>query len=89
MATLKFKQTGETVELPDGSPIAGPCEKAGVPIACSRGFCGACAVVVTKGMENLTKPTQEEIDFFGEEGVKKERMACQCSINRGEVELSF
>lgn len=89
MARLTFKQTGETVELPDGSPIAGPCEEAGVPFACSQGFCGTCIVTVEKGMDNLTPPTQAESDFLGEKGVKRERMACQCAITSGDVEISL
>ena len=89
MAELVFKHTGDSVELADGSPIAHACEEAGVPFACSHGFCGTCIIEVSDGMENLSDPTQSELDFLGEKGIKRERMACQCAIKSGKVEVSF
>ncbi len=88
MATLRFINTGEEIELEDESPIAQACEEAGVPFACTEGVCGTCIVEVVKGHENLTAATQAEIDFLGEEGTRKERMACQCTIKCGRVEIS-
>jgi len=87
MAKLIFQNTGKEVELPDGSPIADACQEAGVIFACSGGLCGACAVTICDGEENLSEPTEAELDFFGLEGVKKERMACQSSIVSGEVTI--
>lgn len=88
MATLKFTNTGEEVELEDGSPIAECCEEQGIPFACTEGVCGTCIVEVVKGNSNLSAPTQAEIDFLGEKGVEKERMCCQCKIISGTVEIS-
>lgn len=88
MAQLKFSHNGETIELPDGSPIAEVCEEAGVPFACTEGVCGTCVIEVKEGKENLTSPTQEEEDFLGA-GTQDERLACQCKIKGGCVKISF
>lgn len=88
MAELFF-HTGERFELEDGAPIEEACEEAGVPFACSGGICGTCIIEVLEGMENLSEPTKAELDFIGEQGVKKERMACQCRIRSGRVKIKF
>lgn len=88
MATLKFRNTDEEIELPDESKIAEACEEAGVPFACTEGVCGTCVVEVVEGHENLSAPTQEEKDFLGED-VYAERLACQCILKRGKVTLTF
>ncbi len=89
MAKLKFVTTGEEVDLADNSPIQEVCEQAGIPFACTEGVCGTCIVEVVSGGEHLSEPTQAEIDFLGENGIKRERMCCQCKITSGTVELSF
>ena len=88
MAELIF-HTGERYTVDNGSPIEEACEKAGVPFACSGGICGTCIIEVLEGMENLSAPSQAELDFIGEKGVKKERMACQCRITSGTVKIKF
>lgn len=88
MATLKFHHNGEEAEIPDDSPIAQHCEEAGVPFACTEGVCGTCVISVVEGHDNLSKPTQEEEDFLGE-GCNDERLACQCRIKCGRVNISF
>lgn len=87
MAKLLFDHNGEEVELPDGAPIATPCEEAGVPFACTEGVCGTCVIEVKEGAENLSAPTQEEEDFLGA-GCCRERLACQCRILSGNVRIS-
>ena len=89
MAKLIFENTGDETELQDDSPLAQTCEEAGVPFACTEGICGTCIVEVTEGAENLSPPTQAEIDFLGEFGTSKERMACQCKIKTGCVKITF
>jgi len=89
MAKLVFQNNNETVDLPDGSPIGEACENAGLPFACSGGLCGTCIVRVLEGGENLSEPTAAELDFLGPEGVKEERMACQCQIMKGTVTIAF
>lgn len=87
MAKVIFKNTGEEIELPDGSSITECCEEAGVPFACTEGICGTCVIEVLSGMENLSPVTQEEVDFLGVQN--KERLACQCKIKSGSVTVSF
>jgi ferredoxin len=89
MATLKFSHSGEEVELEDGAEIQEACEDAGVPFACTEGVCGTCVVEVLEGNENLTKMTQEELDFLGEDPELCERLACQCRVQQGSVTLTF
>jgi len=89
MATLIFQGTDESVELSDGEPIREACENAGLPFACSGGLCGTCIVRIIDGYENLSEPTSAELDFLGPEGVKEERMACQCQIMKGTVTITF
>lgn len=89
MAKLIFANTGDEVELEDEAPIAQCCEEAGVPFACTEGICGTCIVEVLEGRENLSEPSQAEIDFLGETGTQRERMACQCKIKKGLVKITF
>jgi len=87
MANIRFENSGEEAELPDGEPIAQVCEEQGVPFACTEGVCGTCVIEVCSGMENLSPFTQEEKDFLGEQD--KERLACQCKIKGGCVNIKF
>ncbi len=87
MAKLIFEDNQEEIELEDGSPIQDSCEKAGIPFACTEGICGTCVIEVTEGMENLSPYKQEEEDFLGE--MQKERLACQCNIQKGTVKIKF
>lgn len=89
MAKLVFQNTGDEVEIEDNGSIAQVCEEAGVPFACTEGVCGTCIVEVVEGAENLSEPTQAEIDFLGESGTKRERMCCQAKIKQGLVKISF
>ncbi len=88
MAKIIFKNTGEIVEVEDGSPLVEVCENHGIPFGCTDGVCGTCIAFVDEGMNNLTPPTDAEIDFLGQSGVKTERMMCQCKITCGEVTVS-
>ncbi len=87
MAKLIFVNTGEEKELDDNSTLQEVCEEAGVPFACTEGVCGTCVIEVVDGMDNLSPFTQEEKDFLGDQGC--ERLACQCTIQRGCVKLKF
>jgi ferredoxin len=88
MAKLIFEHSNEVVELNDDSAIAEACEEAGVPFACTEGVCGTCVIEIKEGKENLSDPTQEELDFLGD-GTCSERLACQCRIKSGNVKISF
>ena len=88
MAKLVFDHNKEEIELEDGSAIAEACEEAGVPFACTEGVCGTCVIEIKEGKENLSPPTQEELDFLGD-GTCDERLACQCKIKSNLVKISF
>ena len=89
MATLVLSHSNEEIEIEDGGTIKDQCEDAGVPFACTEGVCGTCVIEVDEGMENLSEPTEEEIDFLGEDGCEHERLACQCKIKSGRVVATF
>lgn len=82
MPTLIFNDTNEKLEVEEGASIQEACEEAGVPFACTEGICGTCVIEITDGQENLSPPTQEEIDFLGDD-TSNERLACQCKIKVG------
>jgi ferredoxin len=86
MAKLIWNE-GEEAEIPDGERIAPICEEAGLPFACTEGICGTCIIEVVEGMDALSPMTQEEKDFLGEQD--KERLACQCRLQKGCVKIRF
>ena len=87
MAKIIFNDEEEET-IPDGAPLKEFCEEAGVPFACEEGICGTCVIEIRDGGDNLSEPTQEEIDFLGDDP-QDERLACQCKIKQGEVTISF
>ena len=82
MGKLFFESDDSSEDIPDGSRILDACKKNGVNFACQDGLCGSCVIQITEGQENLTPPTLEEEDFFGN-FFKNERLACQCALNCG------
>jgi len=88
MAKVYFKPDDAEVELPDNTNLQDTCEEYGVPFACTEGVCGTCVIEVHSGMENLSEPTEEEEDFLGED-VQQERLACQCTLKKGRIEVSY
>jgi ferredoxin len=87
MAKLIFTNTDEEKELEEEASIAQHCEEQGIPFACTEGICGTCIVEVDESEGSLSEPTQQEIDFLGEHGTKRERMCCQCKIMKGTVKI--
>lgn len=54
---------------------------------CRRGNCGACAIKVISGSQNLTKMCAQEADVLKRKGLGDDyRLACQCALN-GDVTL--
>ena len=88
MAKLIFDDTDEEIKIEDGEGVQEACEEVGVAFACTEGICGTCVIEVLEGHENLSPPTQEEIEFLGE-GNTRERLACQCKILEGTVKVRF
>ncbi len=88
MPKLIFENSEDEIDLTDEESIAEACEEAGVPFACTEGVCGTCVIEIKEGHENLSEPTQEELDFLGCD-TADERLACQCKIKKGNVKVSF
>ena len=88
MAKIKFQASQEEIDIEDDGAIAEVCEEAGVPFACTEGVCGTCVIEVVDGAGNLSEPSQEEVDFLGDD-CSEERLACQCTMKGGSVTLNF
>ena len=86
MAKIINTKNNEEKKVPDGSPIQKACEELGVPFSCTNGICGTCMINVIKGEENLSELTEKEDDLGRD---RKNRLACQCKIKQGEVEIDF
>jgi len=84
MAKLISKD--KMVEIPDGESIKSAARKLGVEFNCKSGICGTCMIDIIKGEENLSPLTQPEKDLKRDE---KNRLACQCKIKNGEVEIGI
>lgn len=86
MAKIIDTKNDIEIEVKDGSSIKEPCEKLGVPFGCHNGICGTCMIHIDKGEDNLSPLTEEEEIL---ERDKKNRLACQCKIKKGEVGISW
>jgi ferredoxin len=86
MAKIIYKKTGAEKEIPNGEKIKSAAEEMGVLFGCEDGICGTCMINIVKGEENLSELTQPEKDL---ERDKKNRLACQCKIKKGTVEIDF
>ncbi|NQY74904.1 MAG: (2Fe-2S)-binding protein [Candidatus Margulisbacteria bacterium] len=82
----KFILNDDEAEVADGDKILDTIEELGVPIGCTNGVCGTCEIEVLEGMDNLSPPTEEELDL-GMEGNR--RLGCQCTIKGGSVKATF
>ena len=82
----KFILENSEYEVPDGTPLAATCEKAGVPFSCNSGVCGTCQISIVEGQENLGELNQEEKDLAMD---RNHRLGCQCVILNGTVKASF
>ncbi|RDB31597.1 2Fe-2S iron-sulfur cluster-binding protein [Candidatus Similichlamydia laticola] len=87
MAKVRFETANIEVEVEDHSSLKSVCEQHGVLFGCRSGGCGTCIVKILSGHENLNAPTEEELDFFGEDP-NSERLACQLSITKGFVTIA-
>tara|TARA_Y100000310_G_scaffold337716_1_gene425497 strand:- start:1243 stop:1503 length:261 start_codon:yes stop_codon:yes gene_type:complete len=86
MAKVINVKTGESRGVEKGSSIKKACEELGVPISCKNGVCGSCMITVKRGRELLNPLTEEEKAL---DRTRKNRLACQCKIKKGEVAIDF
>ena len=84
MASIKVNEHITIVE--DNESLIQTCKNLGVPFACTSGVCGTCQVKVKKGHDNLTPLSEMEQELGMDE---HRRLACQCRIKQGSVELEF
>ena len=75
-----------SIEVKDGDSIIGACESLGVPFSCYAGACTTCRITIVEGAENLSNPTEAEIDrgMYADK-----RLACQCKIKQGTVKIKW
>ena len=84
MAKIIYKE--KEAEVKDGENIRNASQELGVPFNCSHGTCGTCMIDIVSGEENLSELTEQE-EMFARD--REHRLACQCRIKKGEVEIDF
>ena len=92
MAKIVFQSDNIAYEVEDGVRLIECCEEVDVslPFGCTEGTCGVCELTVIKGMENLSKVADEEIEYLLPEDLKNGmRLGCQLRVKKGEVVLSW
>ena len=83
MATIKTKS--QSISAIDGGSMENAAE-VGVEFGCHNGVCGRCATNIVSGLENLSAPSDAEIDMDLD---PNRRLMCQCTITGGTVELDI
>jgi len=93
-----FDDDATEVELAPGDALQPCCEEHGIPFACAEGICGTCVISVPADQDGcLSPPNEAEQDFFGEMPSRiisngkphHERLACQCRLQDGTVNIKF
>ncbi len=90
MARFTIENLNKSAEIPDGQyTLLEAGEKAGVDMefGCRDCSCGTCGVEIISGMENLSTPTEQEIDVLDawNKDPDKIRLACCVKVMKGEV----
>jgi ferredoxin len=76
--------------VPDGTPLQHVIDAAGadIPFGCREGSCATCMIEVLAGMEFLNAPTDaEQTTLMPDELEQNVRLACQCRVSGGRVEI--
>ena len=84
MAKLKYKK--KEIDISDNEQIRESCKSFGVDFGCNSGSCGTCMIKVIKGQKNFSELTEMEKRFGLDEN---NRLACQCRIKKGIVEIDL
>lgn len=92
VAKIKFEPSGFEVETKAGTHLVDLCDDhpaSEVPFSCRSASCGTCRVEVKEGMENLSKPQDDELDVLDVFGDGKNiRLCCQVKLEKeGNVVL--
>ncbi|MEM8571767.1 MAG: 2Fe-2S iron-sulfur cluster binding domain-containing protein [Pseudomonadota bacterium] len=90
-AKLTFSDVALTVNVPVGTRIIEISEKvgAGITYGCREGDCGTCLTRILSGAEYLSEPSVLEQRVLKENiAGRSDRLACQCQVLGGEIEVS-
>lgn len=82
-AEVTDRATGITFQAGDGASLLDAVQAAGLKInyGCRAGVCGADAVAVCDGGENLSPPSEEELATLRRLGLEgRARLACVCQV---------
>jgi len=91
MARITILPANASAEVPDGELLVEAGDRAGVEMeaGCFNCSCGTCVAEVVSGMENLSPPTDEELDVLDQwnKDPEKYRLTCCVRLVGGEVTL--
>lgn len=91
MARITILPANASADVSDGELLLEAGEKAGVEMeaGCFNCSCGTCVAEVVSGMENLSPPTDEELDVLDQWNKNPEthRLTCCVKLLRGEATL--
>lgn len=82
----KLAYNGKEIEVKDGEAIKEYARELGVSFGCEHGVCGTCQIDIVSGEENLNELNEAEEDMGRD---REHRLACQCKILKGNVEIRF
>ena len=86
MAKVISSKSNREVSVENGEEIREACENLGVKFSCRNGLCGTCMIDILEGEENLSPLTEAEKLLKRD---RKNRLACQCQIEKGKVKIDF
>ena len=90
MAKITFPSTGQTYEVPEGTPLLDFCQTndTPVPFGCTTGACGTCTCVMEYAPGAIAEADEDERELL-EHTTDKEgaRLACQAVVN-GDVSIT-
>lgn len=81
-----ISKRGRVVSVENGAKMREACENLGVKFSCRNGLCGTCMIDIIEGEENLSSLTEAEKLLKRD---RKNRLACQCQIEKGKVKIDF
>ena len=81
-----ISKRGRVVSVENGAEMREACENLGVKFSCRNGLCGTCMIDIIEGEENLSSLTEAEKLLKRD---RKNRLACQCQIEKGKVKIDF
>jgi len=92
MPKITILPANVSAEVDPGTKLLDAGEKAGVEMeaGCFNCSCGTCVARVISGMENLSPPTDEELDVLDQwnKDPEKYRLTCCVTLDKGEAVLA-